>query len=124
MLHLRCAKGSGHGAQFSLTPVLSSRPSCLTSVWHHHRLPCPLFLCCYHHKAWLSFCKGNSNLPPIPCSIPNCLPTWPDCSRHTDRMTATTQHRTTPFKSRAVVVLSDPVLFQGKTAKVHTLAWL
>lgn len=68
---------------------------------------CPLFLC-HHHKAWLGFCKGNSNLPLNPPFNPETdSQTWPGRSRHADGTTATTQRSTAPFKSKAVVVLSD-----------------
>lgn len=52
---------------------------------------CPLFLC-HHHKAWLGFCKGNSNLPLNPPFNPKTdCQTWPGRSRHADGTTATTQ---------------------------------
>lgn len=65
--------------------------------------------------------------PPIPCSIRNSLPTWPGCSRSHRQNDGDDEAQNNLSPSR-VGPLSCPIpsstLFQGKTANVHTLAWL
>lgn len=128
MKRLCCAKGSGHGAQLSLTPVLSSRPSCLTLAWHHVRLQCPLLLCYHHHKAWLNVCPGHASLPPH-TSSPSLFPTvcQHGLAAHERRQNDgddAAQNNLSPLRVDPLLCCPIAVCSRRKTAKVHTLAWL
>lgn len=106
----------GLGMNFSSTSHQRSAP-----VWHHDRLPYP-FVFWYHHKAWLSFPIRQPTPNPLLNPQLSANMAWAlTTPRHND---GDTQHKTSPFKSRAIDVASNPILFEGKMAEVHTPAWL
>lgn len=96
----------GLGMELSSASHQRSAPG--QAVWPRFGIaiscPAPFSSATATRPGWVST-KAIPTYPESPAPVSDCLPTRPGCSRHTDGLTATTQHRRAPFKRRAVVVL-------------------